>query len=55
MSTGIIIEQRVTYVHTQNDVATSFVKRLQLIVRPLLIKLSLPQFYALIVLRHFLW
>ena len=37
MCIGITVEHPVAYVHTQNGLAKSFIKRLQLIARPLLI------------------
>ena len=42
MSIGINVEQSVTHVHTQNGLAESLIKRLQLITRPLLMKTKLP-------------
>ena len=42
MSIGIDVEHPVAYVHTQNGLAESFIKRLQLIARPLLMKSKLP-------------
>jgi hypothetical protein len=42
MSIGIEIEHSVAHVHTQNGLAESFIKRLQLIARPLLMKTKLP-------------
>ena len=42
MSIGINIEHLVTHVHTQNGLAESLIKRLQLIARPLLMKTKLP-------------
>ena len=42
MSVGINIEHFVAHTHTQNDLAESFIKRLQLIARPLLMKIKLP-------------
>ena len=42
MSVGINIEHPITHTHTQNGLAESFVKRLQLIARPLLMKTKLP-------------
>ncbi|WJZ86250.1 hypothetical protein VitviT2T_005726 [Vitis vinifera] len=39
---GINIEHPVTHTHTQNGLAESFIKRLQLIARPLLMKTKLP-------------
>ena len=41
MSIGINIEHHVAHVHTQNGVAESLIKRLQLIARPLLMKTKL--------------
>jgi len=42
MSIGIKVEHPVAHVHTQNGMAESFIKRLQLIARPLLMKTKLP-------------
>ena len=42
MSVGINIEHPITHTHTQNGLAESFVKHLQLITRPLLMKTKLP-------------
>ena len=42
MSTEIIVEQLVAHVHTQNGLAESFIRRLQLIARPLLMRTKLP-------------
>jgi hypothetical protein len=42
MSIGIKVEHLVAYVHTQNGLAESLIKRLQLIARPLLMKYNLP-------------
>ena len=42
MSIGINIEHHVVHVHTQNGLAESLIKRLQLIARPLLMKTKLP-------------
>ncbi|RVW81532.1 Retrovirus-related Pol polyprotein from transposon TNT 1-94 [Vitis vinifera] len=42
MSVGINIEHHVAHTHTQNGLAESFIKRLQLIARPLLMKTKLP-------------
>ena len=42
MSIGIKVEHPVAHVHTQNGLAESFIKRLQLIARPLLMKTKLP-------------
>ena len=38
MSIGITIEHHVPHVHTQNGLAESFIKRLQLIARPMLMR-----------------
>ena len=42
MSIGIMVEHPVAHVHTQNGLAESLIKRLQLIARPLLMKSKLP-------------
>ena len=42
MSIGINVEHSVSHVHTQNGLAESLIKRLQLIARPLLMKTKLP-------------
>ena len=42
MSIGINVEHSVAHVHTQNGLAESLIKRLQLIARPLLLKSKLP-------------
>lgn len=42
MSIGINVEHPVAHVHTQNGLAESFIKRIQLIARPLLMKSNLP-------------
>ena len=42
MSMGINIEHPIVDTHTQNGLAKSFIKRLQLITRPLLMKTKLP-------------
>ncbi|XP_038984372.1 uncharacterized protein LOC120111397 [Phoenix dactylifera] len=42
MSIGIDIEHPVAHTHTQNGLAESFIKRLQLIAKPLLMKSKLP-------------
>ena len=42
MSIWINIEHLVAHVHTQNGLAESLIKRLQLIARPLLMKTKLP-------------
>ena len=42
MSIGINVEYHVAHTHTQNGLAESFIKRLQMITRPLLMKTKLP-------------
>ena len=42
MSTGLIVEQPVAHVHTQNGLAESFIKCLKLIARSLLMRTKLP-------------
>ena len=42
ISVGIKVEPHVAHVHTENGLAKSFIKRLQLIARPLLMKSELP-------------
>ena len=42
MSIGIDVQHPVAHVHSQNGLAESFIKRLQLIARPLLLKSKLP-------------
>ena len=42
MSIGIVVEHSVAHVHTQNGLAESLIKRLQLIARPLLMRTKLP-------------
>ena len=42
MSIGIDVQYHVAHVHSQNGLAESFIKRLQLIARPLLLKSKLP-------------
>ena len=44
MSVGINIEHPVAHVHTQNGLAKSLIKRLQLIARLLLMKTKLPTY-----------
>ena len=44
MSVGINVEHLVAHIHTQNDLAESPIKCLQLIARPLLMKIKLPTF-----------
>ena len=44
MSIGINIEHIVAHTHTQNCLTKSFIKRLQLIARPLLMKTKLHTF-----------
>ena len=41
MSIGIAVEHHVAHVHTQNGLAESLIKRLQLIVRPLIMRTKL--------------
>ena len=41
MSVGIKVEHSVAHIHTQNGLAESFIKRLQLIAKPLLMKTKL--------------
>ena len=41
MAIGITVEEPVAHVHTQNDLAESFIKLLQLIARPLLMRTKL--------------
>ena len=42
MSVGIKVEHPIAHVHTQNGLAEAFIKRLQLIARPLLMRTKLP-------------
>ncbi|GJY92150.1 retrovirus-related pol polyprotein from transposon TNT 1-94 [Tanacetum coccineum] len=42
MSVGIVVEHSNAHIHTQNGLAESLIKRLQLIVRPLLMRTKLP-------------
>jgi len=42
MSIGIVVEHPVAHVHTQNGLAESLIKRLQLIARPLIMRTKLP-------------
>ncbi|KAJ9561443.1 hypothetical protein OSB04_006603 [Centaurea solstitialis] len=42
MSIGIKVEHPVTHVHTQNGLAESLIKRLQMIARPMIMKSKLP-------------
>ena len=44
MLVGINIEHPITHTHTQNGLVESFIKLLQLIARPLLMKTKLPTF-----------
>nr|GEZ49944.1 retrovirus-related Pol polyprotein from transposon TNT 1-94 [Tanacetum cinerariifolium] len=44
MSVGIVVEHPVAHVHTQNGLAQSLIKRLQLIARLLIMKTKLPVF-----------
>ena len=42
MSVGIDVEYHVAHTYTQNGLAESLIKRLQLIARPLLLRIKLP-------------
>ena len=42
MLIGISIEHPLAHIHTQNGLAESFIKRLQLIARPLLMRAKPP-------------
>ena len=42
MSIGINVQYSITHVHTHNGLVESFIKRLQLIARPLLLNTKLP-------------
>ena len=42
MSIGVDVEHPVAHTHTQNGLAKSLIKRLQIIARPLLMKSKLP-------------
>jgi hypothetical protein len=42
MALGIEVQHSIQYVHTQNGLAESLIKRIKLIARPLLINCSLP-------------
>ena len=42
MSIGIDVQYPVAHIHSQNGLAESFIKSLQLIARPLLLKTKLP-------------
>ena len=44
MSIRISVEHLVAHVHTQNSLVKSFIKRLQLMVGPLLMRAKLPTF-----------
>jgi hypothetical protein len=44
MSIGINVEHSIAHTHTQNGFTESFIERLQLIARPLLMKSKLPVF-----------
>ena len=48
MSVGIDVEHSIAHTHTQNGLAESFIKRLQLISRPLFIKTKLFYFFSTI-------
>ena len=42
MALGIQVQHSAPYVHTQNDLAESLIKRVKLIARPLLMNCKLP-------------
>ena len=42
MALGIQVQHSVPYVHTQNGLAESLIKRIKLVARPLLMNCSLP-------------
>ena len=42
MSIGIDVQYSIAHVHTHNGLAKSFIKRMQLIARPLLLNTKLP-------------
>ena len=42
MSLGLDVQYPIAHVHTHNGLAESFIKRLQLIARPLLLKAKFP-------------
>ena len=42
MSMGVSVEHSMAHVHTQNGLVESFIKRIQLIARPLLMRSKLP-------------
>ena len=44
MSIGIDVQYSIAHVHTQNGLPESFIKRMQLISRPLLLNSKLPLF-----------
>ena len=46
MSIGIDVEHFVAHTHTQNGLAKSLIKRLQLIERPLILRSNLPFFHV---------
>ena len=52
MLVGINIEHHVAHIHTRNGLTESFIKRLQLIARPLLMKTKLPTFAWGHTIRH---
>ncbi|CAL9222860.1 unnamed protein product, partial [Arabidopsis halleri] len=43
MSMGVSVERPVAHVHTQNGLAESFIKQIQLIARPLLMRSKLAE------------
>ncbi|GKA07303.1 copia protein [Tanacetum coccineum] len=42
MSVGIVVQHLIAHIHTQNGLAESLIKRLQLIARPLIMRTKLP-------------
>ncbi|GKD45174.1 retrovirus-related pol polyprotein from transposon TNT 1-94 [Tanacetum coccineum] len=46
MSVGIVVEHPIAHVHTQNGLAESLIKRLQLIARLLIMRTKLPYLYG---------
>ena len=42
MSLGIDVQDPIAHIHTHNGLVESFIKRLQLIARPLLLEIKLP-------------
>ena len=52
MASGINIEHPIAYAHTQNGLQESFIRYLQLVVRPLLMGTTLPNFAWVHVVLH---